>query len=91
MHLPVPVRYPNPEPFATPAATVSPRHVGRGPGFIDEDQLVRIEIELAIEPGLPLLYDIGAILLRRMGGLFLRVMAWRMKKRCKEPKLKMSP
>lgn len=73
--LPVAVWHASPEPFTPQAATVPPRHVRRGPGFVDKDQFVRIEIELAIEPGLPLLYDVGAILLRRVSGLFLRVMS----------------
>lgn len=49
---------------------MSPRHIGRGPGFINEDQPLRVEVELAVKPVLSQLHNIGAILLRRMGGLF---------------------
>jgi hypothetical protein len=52
-----------------------PRHVGRGPGFVNEDQPLGVEIELAVEPGLPPLHDVGAVLFGGVRGLFLRVMA----------------
>jgi len=67
--------------LAVTAAAIAPRHVGRCPGLVDEDQLVGIEIELTLEPFLALLQDVGAILLCRMAGLFLRVIPWRAKKR----------
>jgi len=41
--------------------------------LVDEDQLIRIEIELAIKPVLTPLQDIRPVLLARMRGLFLRV------------------
>ena len=44
-----------------------------GPGLIDEDQTLRIEIELSVEPALALPQDVGTILLDRVPGLFLRV------------------
>jgi hypothetical protein len=71
----------DPQAFAAAAAAVSASHVGRSPGLIDEDQAVGIEIKLAFEPGLAPLQDVGAVLLGRMRRLFLRVMAWRAKKR----------
>jgi hypothetical protein len=40
---------------------------------IDEDQLLRIEIELTIKPDAPALQDIRPVLLQRMCGLFLNV------------------
>ena len=40
------------------------------PRLVDEDQLVGIEVELSVEPGLPGLEDILALLLRRVSGLF---------------------
>ena len=64
-----------------PAAAMAAGHVGGGPGFVDEDEPVGIEIELGLEPGPAPLQDVGPILLGRVGGLFLRVMAWRAKKR----------
>jgi hypothetical protein len=51
------------EPFALGRASVAARHVGGGPGLIDEDKLLRIEIELAFEPGLAALQDVGTLLL----------------------------
>ena len=67
--------------FAAAAAAVRASHVGRSPGLIDKDQAFGIEIELAFEPGLAPLQDVGAVLLGRVRRLFLRVMAWRAKKR----------
>jgi hypothetical protein len=48
-------------------------HVGGGPRLIDEDQALRVEIELAVEPALTLPQDVGPVLLDRVPGLFLRV------------------
>ena len=63
------------------ADAMGPSHVGRSPGFVDEDQTFGIEIELAFEPSLATLQDVGTVLLGGVRGLFLRVMAWRAKKR----------
>lgn len=67
--------------FAALAAAMCSRHVGRRPGLINEDEPVTIELALALAPGFPPRQDIRAILLGGMGGLFLRVMLWRPKKR----------
>jgi hypothetical protein len=67
--------------LAAAAAAVGSSHFGRGPGLVDEDQTFGIEIKLAFEPGLAPLQDVGSILLGRVRGLFLRVTAWRAKKR----------
>ena len=56
-------------------------HVGGGPRLIDKDQALRIEIELAVEPALPLPQDVGPVLFDSMASLFLRVMPRRAKKR----------
>ena len=53
----------------------------RRPGLVDKDQAFGIEIGLAVEPGLAPLQDVGAVLLGRVRRLFLRVIAWRAKKR----------
>jgi len=69
--LPVPMRHAGAQALAASAAAMTPRHVGRCPGLVDEDQPLGIEIELAIEPRLALLQDVGAILLggvRRLYG-----------------------
>ena len=68
------------QPFAFWRASVAARHVGGGPGLVDEDQLLRIEIELAFEPDLATLQDVGALLLGRVRGLFLSV-SWRRSKK----------
>jgi len=85
---PVAMRNADPQPFTTPTSAVAARHVGRGPGFVDEDQALGIEVELSLEPAFAPLGDIGTILLRGVGRLFLRVMAWRTKKRWIVPKPK---
>jgi hypothetical protein len=49
------------------------RHVGRGPSFVDEDEAVGVEVELAVDPRLAARQDVGPILLAGVGRLFLRV------------------
>lgn len=63
----------HPQPLAPPAAAMAARHVGRRPGLLDEHQPLGVEVELAIEPVLARTQDVGAILLDRVPGLFLRV------------------
>jgi len=67
--------------FAAAATAVRSGHVGRGPGLIDEDETLGIEIELRLEPGLAALQDVRPILFAGVRGLFLRTMSWRAKKR----------
>jgi hypothetical protein len=50
-------------------------HVGGGPGLIDEDEALGIEVDLAVKPVLALSQDVGPVLLDRVPGLFLRVIA----------------
>ncbi len=47
------VRDGGPAALAAPGAAAQARHLGRGAGLVDEDQLVGIKVELAVEPGLP--------------------------------------
>lgn len=54
---------------------MSANHVGLCPCLIDEHQPGRIQIKLAIEPVLPLLQDVGTVLLDGVERLFFRVMA----------------
>jgi hypothetical protein len=77
----VTVRDPDMQALAAAAAAVNARHLGRSPGLVDEDQTLGIEIKLAFEPGLAPLQNVGSVLLGRVRRLFLRVMAWRAKKR----------
>jgi hypothetical protein len=60
--------------LALGAAAMAAGHVGRGPGLVDEDEPFGFQIELAIEPVMPLLQDVGTVLLDSMASLFLRVM-----------------
>lgn len=49
---------------------VAARHVRGSPGLVDEDEPLRVQVQLAVEPGLALFQDIGAVLLGRVRGLF---------------------
>ena len=79
--LPVAMGDGHPKPVAARCTTVGAGHVRLGPGLVNEDQPLRIEIGLRVEPGLTPRPDIGAILLARMASLFLRVIWWRARKR----------
>ena len=57
------------------------RHVGRRPSLVDEDETLRVESGLAIEPVLAPLQNVRPVLLGRVRRLFLRVMPRRLKKR----------
>ena len=78
----MPVRQADAQTLATPAATRGgePCWV-EAQGLVNEDQPVRIKIELAIEPSLSTSQDVGSVLFTRMCRLFLRVIACRAKKR----------
>ena len=69
------------QPSSLPASSALARQIGGSPGFIDEDKLSRIEIELRPKPFLALLQDVGALLLLGMRGFFLNVISCRSKKR----------
>jgi len=73
--LPVSMRHAHPKSLAASAAPVAARHVGRGPGLVDEDQPVGIEVELILEPLFASDQDVGAVLFGGVRGLFFRVMA----------------
>lgn len=66
-------------------ASTQPRHLGGGAGFINEDKLGRIEIELLLKPSFACGGYIGPLLLGRMRRLFLSVMRRRSKKRHSVP------
>jgi hypothetical protein len=61
------MRNANPQTLASSGAA---RHVRRGPCLVDIHQAFGIEIELALEPGLTLLQDVGAVLLGSVRSLF---------------------
>src|SRR4051794_14950935 len=75
------MRHASPQPLTAPRPPVAPGHVGGGPSLIDEHQPLGIEIQLALEPGLASLADVGPILLGGMRRLFLRVIWCRRQKR----------
>ena len=64
----------HPQPLAFAASTMGARHVGGRPGLVDEDEPFGFQIELTVEPVMPLLQDIGPVLLDGMASIFLRVM-----------------
>jgi hypothetical protein len=68
------MRHARAQAFAAWATSMAPRHVGRGPGFVNEDQAAGVEIKLTFEPFLAALQNIRALLLAGVRGLFLRVM-----------------
>ena len=71
----------HPQPFTFAATAMAAGHVGGGPCLIDEDKAIGFQIGLAVEPVMPLLQDVGTVLLDSMASLFLRVMPRRTKKR----------
>ncbi len=68
--LPVPVGNRRPAAFAAPRPSITPRHLGRGPGLVDEDQTLGIEIRLALEPGPPAMQNVRTLLLAGVRGFF---------------------
>ena len=79
------------QPSTAPTASAFARHVGGGPGLVDEHQLRRIEVELPHEPSLALRQNVRASLFLGMRGLFLKVISWRSKKRQITEEEKRSP
>ena len=69
------------QPSSTPAAPVLARKIGRRAGFVDEDELCRIEIELSGKPRPSARQNVRTLLFFGVRGLFLSVMSWRSKKR----------
>lgn len=63
----MPVRHAGPQALTPRGASVAPRHLGVCAGFVDEHQVLGIEIELAVEPGLAPPQDVGTVLLGCMG------------------------
>lgn len=52
-------RVADPQAFAPSATAMAARHVGGGPSSVDEDESLRFQIDLAIEPVVALLQYIG--------------------------------
>jgi len=79
--LAVAVREAHPQPRAAPTPSMTAGHVGGGPCLVDEDEPLRVEIRLGVEPGAALAQDVGTVLLDRVAGLFFRVIPRRWKNR----------
>lgn len=69
----MPVRDAHPQPLAARRAAMAARHLGGGPGLVDEHQPLGVEVRLALEPGLPAAQEVGTVLLGCALGLFLSV------------------
>jgi len=57
----------------------------RPEGLVDEDDTLRVKLELAVEPRLALAQNVRPVLLAGVRGLFLRVSRWRTRKRWSVP------
>src|SRR5580765_6172767 len=90
-HFPVAMRHAGPAAFAARTAPVPPRHLGVRTRFVNEDETLRLEIGLVLEPRFAAPYDIGAVLFVGMRRLFLTVIPWRSKKRQSVPIPKRAP
>jgi hypothetical protein len=64
------VRHLGDQASATRTTPVTARHVGLGPGFVDEDQALGIEPPLMLLPPSPPARDIGAVLLTGVQAFF---------------------
>jgi hypothetical protein len=71
--------------LASGCSAVEARHLGGRAGLVDENELLGIEIKLAVEPGRAGHFHIAALLLGRMRRLFLSVIRRRLKKRQSVP------
>jgi len=69
-NLPVPPGHSADEASAAFGAPAQPRHVGRGPGFIEEDQSGRVEIGLCRNPGGARRGDVRPLLLAGVHDFF---------------------
>ena len=77
------VRHGGAQPSSAPASSAFARQIGRGAGFIDEDELRRVEIGLSLEPFEAALQHVRPLLFGGMRALFLNVTRCRSKKRHK--------
>ena len=68
--LPMPMGYRRPAAFAARRATITPGHLGRGAGLVDEDQSLRFQIGLGLEPDPPPTQNISPLLFAGVRGFF---------------------
>jgi len=71
----------DPAALAARCPTVTAGHVGGRCGFVEEDEAIRVEVGLSLEPRLARFPHVLLLLLGGVRGPFLRVMPWRAKKR----------
>ena len=64
------VRKAHPQALALQAAAMAAGHVGGGPGLIDEHETLRLQIDLALEPFITPLQDVGSVLLEGIASLY---------------------
>ena len=62
--LPMTMRHPRDKTLAAGRPAMLAGHIGFGPGFIDEDQSVRVDVTLMTLPALALTSNVGPVLLR---------------------------
>ena len=77
----MPVRHGDPAALAARSTTIAACHLGRSGRLVEEDQAIRIEIGLTLEPVFARGLHIRPLLLGRVDSPFLRVMRCRAKKR----------
>ncbi len=70
--LPMPVEGARATALAPLGTPTQPRHLRRQARLVDEDQPGRIEVELAVKPGLALSQDLRPLLLQCVRGFFVR-------------------
>ena len=56
--------------LAAPCPAKAPRHLGRGAGFVDEDQSLRLQVRLGLEPGVAPSQNVRALLFAGVGAFF---------------------
>lgn len=73
------VRKAHPQRVALHAAAMTAGHFSSSPGFIDKHKTLRPQIDLALEPFITRLQDVGSVLLDGMASFLLRIMPRRRK------------
>lgn len=64
------VGYRRPATIAAQCPAITPGHLGRGPRLVDEDQPLRLQIGLRLEPGAAPTQDVSALLFAGVRGFF---------------------
>ena len=68
--LPMAMGHRCPAAFAAWRAAIAPRHLGRGPSFIDEYEAFWLQLGLGLEPCLPAAQNISPLLFAGVRGFF---------------------